>query len=453
MSIQLSPQLSGLQQHKQVKQPSFSGVKEFAQALADSGVVSDPKKAEKAIASNFQSLFSNLSPESAVSIYDSMGKSPGLESFINTAAKGIPTGERKTFVEDVTAISEKISKDLPRGQVEMNVPIDYKGKSVKNGCRITVFGKDGKDKTLEFPAINRNNQVYSSAKTDFEAFKKAAFGDGNRLIICPVGWTTPNIDMFAANNPEIQQSFQKAAKSIAKALGKDQGKDFDAVFTKTKKAIVGEYYDKAFKKFWGPVYDLLHTKLGVDAKNLGFITSASNAGIDKSAMEFGHDKGIAVANVTPWDYANWADPEGKDPLYITNTIEEYADACSDLSDLLMVTGGRNHSLEKDVQRALIQNRKPVIVVDVLNEAYGFNVPSQSNGSLENVAKYLEESGMDLASNAYAKKQIADAGELTDSQKLAATVIYKLCSRLTDVDQTSIANSQAESYLQKMNANK
>lgn len=423
---------------KNTATPSFRGIKEFTDAISKKDMEPALFSSPDIVAENLALLFKNLNSKDAFKIYTAMDKGPGLKNLLNLAGKEVPVDQRGNFVNELATTVSEIDKKLERGLVERNVPIKYNGNMVTDGIRLTKYGAGPGENPVEFPASLRDGKVFTTQEISFKDFVKKAFGESPRLILCPVGWTIPNPDLLAQNNSKVNDKFESARMQLIQGLGTDKGEVFENALKKVKKQIAAEYYQIAFKKFWEPVAKVLFDDLKMSKDKIGFLTSASYDGIDKAAMDFAKAEGIKVANITPWEYACWANPEGKEPLLITNTIEEYADGCSLMSDILMVLGGRDHSLEKDAERALIKNKKPMMAVDILNENYGLDVPALVSGKLENATRYLQEAGFDLAANSYAKNLIAGSS-LTDTQKQVATIIYKLYGQVSDVDENQLVD--------------
>src|SRR5690606_33164130 len=104
---------------------------------------------------------------------------------------------------------------------------------------------------------------------------------------------------------------------------------------KGRKKAAALFYENAFKTFWKPIGEHIKKLAGesnIKPGQIVFLTSASDAGIDKAAMDFAADISATVLNITPFTYAEWMDPKAQHPLYITNSVDDYAKACAELAD-------------------------------------------------------------------------------------------------------------------------
>lgn len=305
-------------------------------------------------------------------------------------------------------------QNLPQGRVD----------TIEGQVHITSWAEGLPVKGPEpFPEGQR---LVFGPETSVDEFLVKAFGKKPQLVICPVGWTIPDPDTLAALNPVIYQKFETAKASLAGDA------DLEKKLKKAKKAIVAEFYQSAFQQWWKPIQTRLEELIaekGLDKSQIAFITSASYDGVDKAAIDFARSSGIKVANITPYIYAEWMDTKSTDPLLVTNSIADYADACSQAADVLLVTGGREHALKEDIGRALIGRKAVVIPADILEEAHGLTAPATYNGKIENAARYMIESGLQVSGMKLASNPRSLSG-LTQTQAHVVTALEKIFNQVT-----------------------
>jgi hypothetical protein len=72
-------------------------------------------------------------------------------------------------------------------------------------------------------------------------------------------------------------------------------------------------------------------------------------------MDYADSKNIDVVTVTPFTYAEWMDKSKAYPMLVTNTVDDYAEACA--QGAMLVTGGRDHAWQKDIKTEICQRLK------------------------------------------------------------------------------------------------
>ncbi|MBY0403106.1 MAG: hypothetical protein K2X66_04350 [Cyanobacteria bacterium] len=337
-----------------------------------------------------------------------------LDAFKARLTAGVPQGDLKAVNADLKTIGG-LANQFPQGS------FDIQG----NDYVIDPF--DGQA-PLKIPTDKR--KVFGPG-TSVETFMTEAFGkEKPRLVICPVGWTVPDPDNVARINPVVNQKFEVQKKKLIESMKVDSGADFEKAFTKKKKQIIKDFYEAAFKQWWGPIQQELKKQVDRNGLNMGevcFLTSASYDGIDKAAIDFAKNAGMKVANVTPYTYARWMNTDSTDPLLVTNTIADYAEACAG-ADVTLVTGGREHTLKEDIARGLIGGKTAVIAADILKEIHDITVPAFTNGKIENAAAYMQNQGFSVANMSLAQNQSELSG-LKPSQRNTVAVLEKLFNQI------------------------
>jgi hypothetical protein len=173
-----------------------------------------------------------------------------------------------------------------------------------------------------------------------------------------------------------------------------------------------------------------------------FLTSASNAGVDKAAMDFARKQGMKVANVTPFAFAHWMEPASRHPLLITNSIADYADACA-AADVTLVTGGGRHTWNEDVARRLmgeeiggedmvrrlIGKKTTVVAADIMREEHGLVMPPTSHRQITNAAAYMQQKGFRVANMDLAEFPTRSDG-LKASQQNVVAVLERLFNQIS-----------------------
>jgi hypothetical protein len=185
------------------------------------------------------------------------------------------------------------------------------------------------------------------------------------------------------------------------------------------------------------VDNYLFNDLGLKAKDVAFVTSASYAGIDKAAMDFAKNRNIDVVNITPYCYAEWMDTNLKHPLLVTESVDDYAKACAEAANLLLVTGGRGHAYQQDFKRFMVDENKAVLAVDVMKEGLNLKVPALNKGVVDNAAALLIEKGFN-AENADFAKNVRNAANLTPMQRVVAGALETLHRQFTFTNEKAIA---------------
>jgi phosphoglycolate phosphatase-like HAD superfamily hydrolase len=358
--------------------------------------------------------FSGTNPEESVLTVDQIH---GYEGLLN-ALKALVFGG--VFQKDLAATTGQFQaaaqafKNLPQGKFD-----------IKDG-KYVIDPMDG-EAPIEIATDKR--QVFGPG-TDLQTFLTESFGKKPKLVICPVGWTVPDPDNVGSLNPKVAAKYAEKRAEAAKTAGADSGPAFDKAYTKLKKQVLKNYYESAFKQWWAPVQKELMKQLkerGFETSEVCFLTSASYDGVDKAAIDFAKQNGMKVANVTPYTYARWMNQDSSDPLLVTNTISDYADACA-AADVTFVTGGRDHALGEDIARGLIGKKTTVIVADILKEEHGLTVPAWKDGKIENAAAYMQDQGLKIANMALAENPV-DIPGLRGTQLAAVAVLQRLFNQI------------------------
>lgn len=378
--------------------PKFGGINEFATAVGKS-----PEDVSKLL----PQLFAGLD--------------------LSALVQNLTGKDRVDFVNNVNATNAGVKASNPVGTVEHK-----DGKYI-----ITSYDNDeGKAAITEIAEAQRT--LVAGPETDMKTFLSKALGDTPRIIISPVGWTVPTPDVMIRNNKAFKDMADLLKASLVEKYGESHP-ELDKKYQKGLKKLAGEAYEQAFQRFWEPIDKYLFEDRKLDPKRFAFLTSASYAGIDKAAMDFADRKGISVVNVTPYCYAQWMDTSRSDALLVTKTVDDYAKACSEGANLLLVTGGRAHTWEKDVKNFLIEQNKAIIPVDVLKEFAGFDVPAMADGKVDNAARLLLDRGLETGSASFTQN-VRHSDHLTESQRKIAGAIETLYNQLTFADPKKIAAS-------------
>lgn len=308
-----------------------------------------------------------------------------------------------------------LANKIPLGKVE-----------ARNGKIAITSWAEGAPVTTEFPEGQR--AIVRGPGTNVQDFLREVVGGEPALVIGPVGWTVPDPDTVGMLNPTVHRQFEATARTLqGKGL---TGADYEKALKKEKKALIARLYENAFQQWWEPIQAQLDTLIAekrLPKNRVVMLTSASYAGVDKAAMDFAERKGLKIANITPFVYAQWMDTSKTYPLLVTNTVKDYADAYADAADVVLVTGGREHALKEDVGRGLIGGKAVVIAADVLQEEIGIRVPPYINGKIENAAAYLQDSGLRVAGMDLANSPKLYTG-LRDSQARTVAVLERIFNR-------------------------
>ncbi len=287
----------------------------------------------------------------------------------NTTASQVPA------LVNVLGQLGNLASRIPQGKIE-----------AKGGNVIITSWAEGKPVEVKFPEGRR--AIVRGPETSVQDFLREVAGGEPALVIGPIGWTIPNPDTVAEYNPTIYQQFQALEKTLSG----------DAL-TKAKKEAIAKLYENAFDQWWEPIQRNLNRLIEekkLPKNRIIMLTSASNSGIDRAAMRFADKNGITVANITPYVYAQWMDTSKTYPLLVTNTVDDYAQAYAEGADLVVLTGGRDHALKKDVALGLLGNYNIVVPADVLREEVGITVPSTLKGKVENAAAFMQKRGLNVA---------------------------------------------------------
>ncbi|MGD9580222.1 MAG: hypothetical protein AB7V50_02515 [Vampirovibrionia bacterium] len=424
-----------------VNQVSFTGYKEFVDQMSDGSMPKDSSEMKGKIGASFPLLYSKLPVKDAVAIFEAMqkgnetGGKSGFTNFLVSASQGISAGERVGFINALQESMEEVRKNLPLGTIEK-----------KDGnVTITSFDNDkGKAATITFDESKRGNKVFGPQDISLEDFIKDAFPERQTLKICPVGWTVPDVEVLYENNKSFKELIDDIEKTLLTKMGvgKDNA-DFQTKFAKAKKQVAGSLYESAFKQFWAPIDNAIFEDQESTIYNrnqLGFVTSSSYAGIDKAAMDYAKEYNIPVANITPFKYAEWSDKgdNAPYPMYVTNTVDDYANACAEAADILLVTGGRDHTFNKDIKNMLIEQNKVVIPVDIMKEVFAYEIPAISRGKVANAAALMIDKGMDIG-KLDISKNIIPSTKLTTTQNQVATAIKTMLKQKTQVNPDDVVS--------------
>lgn len=360
-------------------------------------------------------LFAGTDPQQpALSQEQSADLLAQLAAVARQVKEGITQGDLKAALSNFQSLADSVT-NVPQGSFE-----------ISNG-QYVIDPFDGKE-PLRIPVGQR--KVFGPG-TDLNTFMEEAFGNEKpRLVICPVGWTVPDPDNVASLNPKVQEKFEAQRAELTQQLGTDTGADFEKAFKKAKQGILKKYYEAAFQQWWAPVQaelEKLVKRNGLDMGEICFLTSASYDGVDKAAMDFAEKAGMKVANVTPYRYARWMEPSLNHPLLVTNTISDYAGACS-AADVLLPTGGREHTLGEDIARAFVGRKAVTIATDIMKEVHGFNIPAFKDGKIENAAAYMQDQGFRVANMALADNPV-DIPGLRATQRDTVAVLERLFNQV------------------------
>lgn len=160
--------------------------------------------------------------------------------------------------------------------------------------------------------------------------------------------------------------------------------------TSLSKAELTNNFVESIESFFKPVYNYI-LSLGADPKDIVLVSSVSYDGVDKAIMDIGQKMEINTLTITPFDYAIYGRNEHPFPTLITDTVKQYADIYSVLSNIVIVTGGRDHAFKYDAgNKWLKQSDGLLIPIDVLKEYKHIEIPGTVNGKVENAAALAYE---------------------------------------------------------------
>ena len=417
------------------QQVSFKGYQDFVEKMTETDIPKTKADIKGRIASAFPLIFKDMTTKDASQIYDAMANNNGsngqngLTNFLTATSNQISPEKRVSFINALQNGIKIIKKGLPLGTIERK----------EGNVIVTSYdNEEGKAATIKFPESNRNFKVFGP-ETDVKTFLKESFGDKRMLKICPVGWTVPDTQILYETNNSFKELIDEIETKL-KASMDTESPEFEKKFAKAKKLVAGEFYEAAFKQFWEPIDKEIFGKSDTpfSREDLGMVTSASYAGIDKAAMDYAKDHNIPTANIIPFVYARWMD-DGTNcpyPLLVTNTVDDYANACAEAADILLVTGGRDHSYSKDFANFMVKEDKVVIPVDIMKEVFNYSIPAISRGKIANAAARLIEKGLEVKNLDIAKNGTYN-NDLTETQNHVANAIKNLLKQRTYIDPDQI----------------
>ncbi len=333
-----------------------------------------------------------------------------MTGLIKTAIQSnIPLDETQlgmiNSIANLRKVLEELQSRVPCGEYRVE----------KDKLFVTYFKPDSATNTIvpktteiciQNPRTKKPVKVFGP-NTDAMQFKEQAFSVKPYVTVGPVGWTKLKPAIVEANGFDLSYWGDERAKVTALAKA----------------------YAKGTMKLVTPVYDYL-LKAGCKRERMAYVTSATNEGVDEIFMTHAKKRNIPTATIIPYQYAAYMDKNHRFPLLITNNIARYGDTFSDIADITLITGGRDHVWHVDLKDQLVDNKKWAIPVDVLREYSGIEIPAtNSQGDLENSARLLLDRGFTPPSSLDQLFGELPENELkakltTPSQQLLAVQMYK-----------------------------
>ena len=304
----------------------------------------------------------------------------------------------------IEAVIKELSKAVeavPRGLAE------------RNGNKLTITSFDCAKNLTEFNKVIEINFPENirlfMPKTSTDDILKQSFNKKPFVTIGPVGWS--NIKPDFIDSKSCNMDFH--------------GKD---ISTQTK--VLQNAYEKCFGQFMMPVLNYLKS-INLDLDRFANIASFTDVGIDKAVMTFAKNNNQNLITVGPYRFAKYINKNHNFPIVLENTVTEYGAKFSELSDITLVTGGREHAWLFDTKNQFIGNKGTTIPVDLFDIFYGIKIPStRQDGSIENSARLLKDLGL----NPYGEEtqrlfnSMPNNGKETlkfDEQKALAAKIYEI----------------------------
>lgn len=337
-------------------------------------------------------------PEKAVQV--------GTDALLELAQKlssALQQGKNK-LVTDVMSLvqSGEIRKAI--GEMNQNMPPEGFLKETSAGIELSTFNWDGTPITHIFQRVPGFKNLGIVDITNTETAEKVlldAFGNKPKATIGAVGWTA------------IKPENIKGGTSLTKPE-------------------LSKAYEDGVKKFLTPVDDYLIKGLRISSKERALTSSVSYSGIDKAVMDIGEQNKIPTLTITPYVYGIYGREAHPFPTVFTQDIPGYVDLYSKLSDVIVVTGGRDHAFRYDAGgKWLAQNNGLVIPVDILKDFKNIEIPAKINGKIENAAALAYETFENpLAPNLIEEFKNMPSNELKgklthpSQQALAAAVFRK-----------------------------
>ncbi len=262
-----------------------------------------------------------------------------------------------------------------------------------------------------------------------DEYKLNRFGDNANamVIINPVGFSSIKYQELFANLPELKASV--LADASRKGIPPE----------KALKDAANNLYATAFLKFYGDIFRELK-KLGCDLTRFGIVASASDSGVDQAATMLAQRFSMPLAHVTCMKYAQWASSDDslkKVPILLANSENEYSYACYKMSDALLVNGGRDFALSRDVYNHMLRGfRTDIFPVDLFDSILRAETPSRTVGdngvvSVNNAARLLKQMGVSSRLNHHAQNRV-DSPDLNDEQNAVLNNLLTLYYRKTGI---------------------
>ena len=292
----------------------------------------------------------------------------GTDAMVETLRKigdFLAQGKYK-LVSDATSLIQagKIKEAIEF--LNKNAPLEGAIKVIDDG--IEVLGKDwdGSPVTKIFKNVPgfKNLGLQETFTPEVRAkLLKEAFGIEPKTTVGMVGWTNVKPQNVAGG-------------------------------TSLTKGELTQKYIEATEEFYEPV-DRYLGSIGMQPTDRALVSSVSYDGVDKAIMDIGEKNGINTLTITPFTYAQYGRELHPHPTVITDTISQYVDGYGQLTDAIVVTGGRDHAFKFDAGgKWTKQSNGLIIPVDVLKDFKGIEVPATINGKIENAAACAYETFSD-----------------------------------------------------------
>lgn len=277
-------------------------------------------------------------------------------------AKALKDGKDKLVTDTLSLVnSGKVREAI--GEMNKNIPPEGFVKKTQAGVELSTFNWDGSPITHTFKPTKGFKYLGVVDKADdktAETLFVKAFGQKPKVSVGAVGWTV------------IKPENVKGGTSLTKAE-------------------LSKAYQEGFNEFYMPVDNYFTKGLGIKPKDRVLTSCVNNSGIDEAVMSLGEKNKIPTMTVVPYVYGIYGKENHPHPTVFTKDIPGYVDLYSKMSDIIVVTGGRDHAFKYDAGgKWLNQNEGLVIPVDVLKDFKGIEVPSKINGKIENAAALAYE---------------------------------------------------------------
>lgn len=276
-----------------------------------------------------------------------------------------------TSIQEALSGLQKAADFAPRGHF----------KREGTNLQITSFDsengliKEGKITNLIIP---ENVKIYAPG-TSANEILQTSFDKRPFVTLSPSGWSSIKTDGIDKSSCNMDY------------WGKDQA---------AQRKILQAAYKKDFMKFMEPIFECAKM-LGLDTDRIAIVSSFSDCGIDQAAMEFATANNHKLITVGPYKFVEYANTQRPHqfPIVLENTVSDYGNKFAELSDIMMVMGGRDHTWLFDTKNQFIGKKGTTFPADLLDMYHGLKIAAtKADGSIENSARVLKELGLNPFSN-------------------------------------------------------